>query len=180
MNRVTPSTPSDDLRAHADAPAIGGGVLTEDLARFCESGVSVVIGWLGRGGLPLAGVALGCRVKDDGTVRVLLRRAANAGLVETVEAGDGLAVTFTEPLNHRSIQLKTSRAATAAPEAADLEMLARQCARFRGILERIDYTPEFAAFYTAYRPQEIVAIDFTPEQGFVQTPGPGAGSAFGS
>jgi hypothetical protein len=172
-----PATPSEDLEARRNwAGPVIAGVLTEDLARFCQSGVSVVLGTRADG-LPLAGVALACIVNPSGKIRILLREPANTALLRAFESGAGIAATFTEPRTHRSIQLKAVSARQVAATEQDLVSVARQIAIFKSELESAGYSAELTSHYSAYRPDEIVAIEFTPREAFVQTPGPGAGSA---
>jgi hypothetical protein len=172
-----PATPSDDLEARRKwtGPVIAG-VLTDDLVRFCQSGVSVVLGTRADG-LPLAGIALACIVDPAGKVRIFLREPANGGLLRALEGGAEIAATFTEPRTHRSIQLKAAGAHKIPVTEQDLASVARQTGIFRSELESAGYSAEITSHYCAYRPDEVVAIEFTPEEAFVQTPGPGAGSA---
>jgi hypothetical protein len=174
-----PSTPTDDLAARRDwdGPVLARGVLTTELAAFCQSGLSVVVASRERDGRPIVGRALGCRVDDQGRVRVLLRRPASQALLQAVGQGAGLAVTLTQPSTHRSIQLKAARAAVAAPTASDGAAAEAQAARFRDELVDVGYPAPFATIYCAFERHELAALDFVPEHAFVQTPGPSAGSA---
>lgn len=172
-----PSSPSDDLAAFVSrqgSPAIG--ILSEDIAAFCQSGISIIIAARGRDGDPVAGLALGCTIDTAGSVRILLRRSANEALLDALLAGSRIAATFSRPADHRSIQLKGSDAALLDTMAADEEILAAQCAGMARELVDAGYSPAFAAVYCAYAFSDIVIVAFDPEQIFVQTPGPGAGS----
>jgi hypothetical protein len=113
-------------------------------------------------------------------VRVFLRRPLNRALLEAVEQGGRIAATFTRPETHRSIQLKASRARIAAFVREDKASLEHQCAAFRGELVGVEYTDAFAAAYCIWSEDELGVLEFVPEQAFVQTPGPGAGSALPS
>jgi hypothetical protein len=96
---------------------------------------------------------------------------------ETLANGAGLAVTFTQPSTHRSIQLKAAGATVAAPGVSDGPAVAVQTAGFRSELVARGYPETFAVAFTAFEPHELAAVDFVPEHAFVQTPGPSAGSA---
>lgn len=145
------------------------------MAAFCESGVSVSVAARRADGRAIAGVALGARARPEASVRVLLRGPANRELAAAVRAGSPVAVTFSRPSDHRSVQLKAARATVIEPAAEDLAALAGQTAVFREALLAIGYSPAFAALYGAYSPGEVIAVRFVPERAFVQTPGPGAG-----
>jgi hypothetical protein len=172
------SSPSTELarRRSWAGPTLAGGVLTAEIVDFCESGISIILASAARG-RPFVGRGIGCRVSQGGEVRIILRRSSNAALLEAVERGGGIAITFTQPSNDRSIQLKSARARIAALTADDGPTALRQTAAFRVALMGVGYSEAFAAAYCAYEPHELVALDFMPEQAFVQTPGPSAGSA---
>lgn len=172
-----PARPADDLAVPAGRRdrIAEGSALSRELAAFMQSGISVILGAVGANRQPIAGVALACRIEADGRVRVLLRRPANLALLEALGAGGAVAVTFSRPRDHRSIQVKASRARIVPCRAEDLPELARQCAGMRDELVGAAYPPAFAAAYAAYEPGEVAAIELAADRAFVQTPGPGAG-----
>lgn len=174
-----PATPRQELDARRRwaGREIGGGVLTPELAEFCQSGLSVILGSRGIDGRPICGLALACIVEESGKVRILLRESANTELLRALDDGAYIAATFSEPRTHRSVQLKAGSARRSAATAEDLAATARQCAIFMSELESAGYTSEFVSLYCAYSTDEIGAVEFSPQEAFVQTPGPGAGSA---
>lgn len=180
MPRATPFTPSQDIEARRrSAGPIIAGVLTRELADFCESGVSVVLAVSTISGQPIAGLALACRITSEGTMKIFLREPANVPLLAALAGGSVIALTFTEPRTHRSIQVKADRARRVELESGDIERVARQVAFFESELVFVNYTPRFAAYYCAYRDEEVVALELSPRHAFVQTPGPGAGEQLG-
>ncbi len=173
-----PHTPDIDLAARR-AYAGGGGtseVLTPDLAAFCQSGVSVIVAACLPAGAPVAGLGCGCRVLPDGRMRLLLPRPGNEGLLAMVEQGAAIAITFSQPITHRSIQVKGSRGVVAALEEADRLEAVRQSRGIRGELVDVGYAPTFAEAYCRVDLDILVALDLTLDAAFVQTPGPGAGA----
>lgn len=176
MPRALPFTPSQDIEARRrwSGPAVAG-VLTQELAEFCQSGVSVVIAARAADGTPMAGMAKACLITPEGMMRIFLPGPANAGLLDAFSRGSPIAATFSAPRNHRSIQVKSGPVQRADIQVGDLDEVARQIRIFASELVIVNYTPRFAAAYTGYRPEEIVAIEFLPDDAFVQTPGPGAG-----
>lgn len=176
-----PFTPSQDLEARRNwtGPVVAG-VLTAELAEFCRSGVSIVIAASTPDRMPLAGRALACRFLPDGRMRIFLPQAINAALLAAFDQGSPIAVTFSAPHNHRSIQIKATAMRRVALEDGDLEETARQVRAFEDDLVFVHYTRRFAGHYTAYRPQEAIAIEIAPTEAFVQTPGPGAGELLAS
>lgn len=108
---------------------------------------------------------------------MVLRQSSNSALLRAIRDGGGLAATFTKPTTHRSIQLKAGAARIDASAEQDAPAAEAQTAAFGANLVACGYPEEFARAYAAFAPHDLAAIDFVPEQAFVQTPGPGAGSA---
>lgn len=175
-----PSTPLEELSARRSwvGPTLADGILTPDVAVFCQSGLSVVLGTRDpRSGFPVSGRGLGCRIDHEGRVRVMLRRTANEALLKALTEGAGIAVTFTKPSSHRSIQLKAGSARVVPAENEDGVAVEVQRGKFRDELIECGESTEFATIYCTSARHELTAIEFMPEQAFVQTPGPSAGSA---
>lgn len=171
-----PFSPYQDLEARRSwAGPVVAGVLTTELAEFCESGVSIVIAASTREGFPVAGRAKACRILPDGRMRILLAGAFNAPLLAAFDQGSPIAATFSAPHNHRSIQVKALTVRHVTLEEGDHAEVHRQVKAFEDDLVFVHYTRKFSQHYTAYRPEETVAIEFSPVEAFVQTPGPGAG-----
>ena len=173
-----PASASEEVvaRQRWTGATLAGGVLTRELADFCTSGVSIVLASSEGVGRPVVGRGLACRIDDDGRMRIVLRRSSNRTLLQALEGGGRIAATFTQPTTHRSIQVKARGAAVAEPGIADGPAAVSQTLAFRRELVDVGYPDMFAAPYVAFEPHELVALDFLPEQAFVQTPGPSAGS----
>jgi hypothetical protein len=173
---LQPFTPSQDLEARREwAGPVVAGVLTTELAEFCEGGVSVVIAASNADGMPIAGRAKACRIMPSGRMRIFLAEALNAPLFAAFDRGSPIAVTFSAPRNHRSIQVKALSVRRVALDEGDLAEVARQIQAFEDDLVFVHYSRRFSEHYTAYRPDEVIAVEFSPKDSFVQTPGPGAG-----
>lgn len=174
-----PASPDQELaaRRRSDDRSVAAEVLTADLARFCQSGVSIVIASGDRDGWPVVGRGLACRIDGPGPVRIVLRVSSNSALLDAVRDGGGLAVTFTRPTTHRSIQLKAAAAQIGALAPEDAPAARTQTAAFSADLVACGHPDEFAQAYCIFEPHDLTAVDFVPGQAFVQTPGPGAGSA---
>jgi hypothetical protein len=151
--------------------------LTAELTDFCQSGISIVLGSRSADGFPVAGRALACIIGPTGVVRLLLAQAPNRPLLAAIARGGAIAATFTRPQNHRSIQLKSSRARLGECAPHERSVVEAQCAGLVDELMGVGYSEPFAATYCAWKDRDLVAIEFAVEGAFVQTPGPGAGSA---
>lgn len=173
-----PSRPPEELsarRVHSGA-TLAGGVLTDELSQFCQSGVSVVLASCDENHRPVVGRGLACRIDQAGKVRLVIRKDSNLCLLRSIAQGGGLAATFTKPTTHRSIQLKASFARIGATAPQDGEAATRQTAALTANLVEDGYWDAFAAHYCAFERDELTVLEFIPERAFVQTPGPGAGS----
>ncbi|MSU90774.1 hypothetical protein GE300_14315 [Rhodobacteraceae bacterium 2CG4] len=174
-----PSTPSEELaeRRGWTGPTLADGVLTAELAEFCQSGLSIVLASSDAARRPVVGRGLACRIDADGRIRVTYREAPNLALQQALAAGAPVAATFTKPYSHRSIQLKAPRAEIVRPAPPDGPATFVQASAFRDELISVGYTETLASGYTRFEPHELAALEFLPESAFVQTPGPSAGSA---
>jgi hypothetical protein len=171
------STPADEIAARRKAGAtLANGVLTEDMAAFCQSGVGIAVASRDGEGWPVLSRGRGCRIDADGRVRVILRSGSAAAVVEAIAAGRPVAATFSQPGSHRSIQLKAASGEVRPAEPADGAAADAQSAVFRDLLMAAAYPDVFATTYCSAGGQPLAVIEFTPAAAFVQTPGPGAGS----
>ena len=157
-------------------PTTTAAALDEELAAFIQSGVSIVVA--GRND-ELVGDMIrgcGCRVSADRRrVTVLVDPIRSDALLDDITSNGMIAVVFSRPSTHRSIQLKGTDARRARVTAADQAAIDRSLAAWVAELVSIGYTAEFAAAVRG-RPEWPVALTFTPTAGFQQTPGPDAGT----
>ena len=150
--------------------------LEVELAAFIQSGVSIVVA--GRNDELVGDVirGCGCRVSADRQrVTVLVDPMRSDALLHDITSNGMIAVVFSRPSTHRSIQLKGTDARRARVTAADQAAIDRSLAAWVAELVSIGYTAEFAAAVRG-RPEWPVALTFTPTAGFQQTPGPDAGT----
>lgn len=176
--KLSPASPDADLKTGPTDSELWapGSILTRELVDFVQSGISVNVAAVSRQGRPLVGIGLACTVDRQGGMRILLRAPANRELLEAIRAKSAVAVTFARPVDHRSIQFKALHATIHPVEAADAIAASRQGAGMRSELVAVDLSDEFALSYVDFDPDELIAICLVPQQAFVQTPGPGAGT----
>lgn len=157
-------------------PSTAAAALDEELAAFIQSGVSIVVA--GRNDELIGDMirGCGCRVSADRRrVTVLVDPMRSEALLEDIGSNGMIAVVFSRPSTHRSIQLKGTDARRVRVTAADLAVIDHSLAAWVAELVSIGYSKEFAAAVRG-RPERPVAITFTPTAGFQQTPGPDAGT----
>lgn len=173
-----PHSPEDELDAHrahferAGTPA----VLTPDIAAFCESGISVIVALGASDAAPVAGTGCGCRILDNGRMRLLLLAGSNGALLDAAERGAPVAATFSKPVTHRSIQIKGTGTLRAEPTEEDRQAALHQMAGLRNELREVEYNSRFSEAYCHVEVDDIAVVEFAPQVAFVQTPGPGAGA----
>ena len=151
-------------------------VLDEDHASFIQGGVSVVVATRDAELASHVVRGCGCRVsRDRRRVTVLVEPARVGTVLEDVAANGLVAVVFSQPSTHRTIQLKGTDARLARVTAADRAVSARHLESWVAELTRIGYRQEFSQVVRGHADRGLVAIAFTPTSAFQQTPGPGAG-----
>lgn len=171
----TPDAALQALAAQAAAPC-PDSILTDEIAAFCQGGVSVIIALGGQGETPIAGTGSGCVVLTTGRMRLLLPATGNEALLLAARSGRPVAATFSRPVTHRSIQIKGDETTLGVANDEDIASARRQLAGLHVELRDIDYTQQFCDAYCYVADHDVAVIEFTPRQAFVQTPGPGAGA----
>jgi hypothetical protein len=150
--------------------------LDPELAAFIQGGVAVVIASSNDRLEPDVVRGCGCRVsRDRRRVTVLFDRSRGDRILQDCTASRRIAVVFTQPSTHRTIQLKGTDAAAVRATAADLAIARDHCERWIQELVQLGYTREFSAAIWGSLPTSLAAIAFTPTSAFQQTPGPTAG-----
>jgi len=159
-------------------PAQGVQVVSDELAGFIESGVSVLVGTRDAGLLPSAMRGMGVRVEEGGAeVTVFLPEATSARAIANLRDNGHVAVCFSRPQDHRSIQVKGRAVAIRAAGASDRPVVER----YRGALaESLAFVgvPVPTTLRLAHWPCHAVRVRV--EGVFQQTPGPDAGAPLGA
>lgn len=151
-------------------------VLDAEHAAFIQGSVSVIVA--ARDAELVADVVrgCGCRVSADRRrVTVLVDAGRADAVLRGIGANGMIAVVFTQPSTHRTIQLKGTDARLAKVTAADRRVVARNVEDWVVELTSIGYRPEFARVIHGGDTARLAAITFTPANAFQQTPGPRAG-----
>lgn len=156
-------------------------LIDEELAAFLQSGIAVHAASVGPGNVAQLARAAGCRIAPDRrSVTVYLVQSQGSELLDQVRASGAIAVVFTKPKSHRTVQLKGGDARVIAPRAEDLADIDRQVGAFDAELSSIGFPKRFGWVLAGGSPAGLAAITFTPTGAFLQTPGPSAGSALRS
>lgn len=152
-------------------------LLPADLVAMMDRGVSVNVASRDAAMRPSLMRAVGSSVADGGrTITVYVSRRQSRQLVQDIAATGHVAVVFSEPSTHRTVQVKATRAALRNAGPADEPVLARYLASMEHEIQRVGYAPEVPRAMLAHRLEDVVAVTFEPELAFDQTPGPKAGT----
>ncbi|MFO1202543.1 MAG: hypothetical protein U1E58_07875 [Tabrizicola sp.] len=151
--------------------------LSRDVIDFLESGLSVILGVVGPDGRARAGRALAVRVLADGRLRLIYPEEGNAAIIAAAAAAGPLAVTFSAPVSHRTIQIKGSSCQPEEMDEQDRLATDRQASTFAATLEAIGYPPYFVNAFCRYSSAKLCVLSVLPQIAFEQTPGPGAGGS---
>jgi hypothetical protein len=151
--------------------------LTVEQAAFLQSPVSINIGAVGRDGWPCVCRAQGAVVaRDRRALTVLLSAARGREVLDALNGGSGVTAVFSRPTTHATLQLKAPRATRMATNSAHRACNARYAAAFGGELGALGYGDELVHGLVALMAaSDLVALRFSPEIVFDQTPGPAAG-----
>jgi hypothetical protein len=150
------------------------------LADFIQGGVSVVIASCNAALEADVVRGCGCRVSRNlRRVTVLYDRSRSGLVLENVAANGRIAVVFSQPSTHQTIQLKGADATPVRTTAADLAIVAGHRELWVQDLCRAGYKRDFATAIWGALPQALAAVTFTPTAAFQQTPGPAAGQPLG-
>lgn len=151
-------------------------ILSDEQVRFIESGVSISAASRDVRRVPSVSKAVGCRVAADRRQVTVLVDATQAGqLLQDVAACGALAVVFSLPSSHRTLQLKGRDARLVPLAAGDAELAARHREAFAEDLLPLGYALPFARATHDFQAERLQALCFTLSDLFEQTPGPNAG-----
>jgi hypothetical protein len=140
-------------------------------------GISMTAASRGDGNLPELGRVHGCRVAADRSrVTVFLPADQYPGLIGALRASRAIAVVFSQPATHRTIQLKGTDARLEPLAPGDAERAAQATDSFAAGLGALGYNETMVRAAVWYEPSALVAVGFTPCAAFQQTPGPRAGA----
>ena len=143
---------------------------------FMQGGVSISVASCGSNGMPQLVRAIGCRVSDDGQrVTVFVPESKSQAVQRDIFANGAIAVAFTQPSTHRTMQLKSrdARVSTLAPGDAELVEAYRNA--FVAEVGAIGFHEQMVRTLLSCPAEAMVALTFCPSEAYTQTPGPNAG-----
>ncbi len=156
-------------------------LLSEAKAAFIQRHIAINMASRDAEHRPSVARAYGCRVAADRRqVTVFLSVPAAQPLLNDVRGQRLVAVVFSRPSTHETIQLKGSDARIEALRDGDVAVIDAYLASFLADLRSVGYVDPFASNIERNLLRDFVAVTFTPTAAFEQTPGPNAGRKLGS
>src|SRR5262245_58387094 len=151
-------------------------LLDAGTAAFIEGGVSITASSRDANKTPSMARAVGCRVSTDReSVTVLVPKSRAPELLDSIAFCHQIAVVFSEPTTHRTIQLKGTDAAIVPIEKSDAKLNERFADAFVAEVCPLGYEEDVVRSLVSCGVEDLTAIKFTPSLAFQQTPGPRAG-----
>jgi len=151
--------------------------LDEETAAFMMAGTSMHAASCDRDGVANLSRPIACRVSPDRTrVTVFMLASHSGAMLADFRANGRIAVVFTMPSTHRTIQLKGHDAAVEPLHEDDPIVIARHREAFARDLERIGFARSVPVALLEGARGDVIAVAFTIAAAFTQTPGPGAGA----
>ncbi len=147
--------------------------LTGEVVDFIESGVSILVGTRDAGLRPACTRAMGAAMDAARAVlTIYLPEPTAARALANLRDNAQIAVTFSRPMTHRSLQIKGI--CTGVRPSTDADRLVQE--RYRaGYAEQLQVVGVRRAVSSRLAYWPSVAVDVAIGDVFVQTPGPGAG-----
>jgi hypothetical protein len=139
-------------------------------------GISITAASRTAGMVPELGRAHGCRMAPDRRrAVVLLPGDQYPALIGALRESRAIAVVFSQPSTHRTIQLKGGDASFVPVDGRDLALIRAQIDAKVWELVPLGYAEGLVRSVFHGEPEDIVGVSFTPNAAFMQTPGPKAG-----
>lgn len=154
----------------------GAPILDAKQAIFLSGPVAINVASHDPALTPSVARGFGCRVSGDlRQVTVFVSVLRSRALLRDLGAGAPIAVVFTRPKTHETLQLAGTNAEVRSLTQGDQELVRAYGEAFGTEIRALGYADYFTRAITAPVEEETIALAFTPEAVFEQTPGPSAG-----
>jgi hypothetical protein len=151
-------------------------IIDDETAAFIQQFVSINLATRNRDNRPALARAAGCRLDPTRSqLTVYLSGDHNHTVLTNLRDNHTLAVVFSRPTTHRTIQFKGNDAQIVPLTAEDLPVMQAYRESFIQELAGIGYPPAFCDAIFAPLDEHYLGIRFTPARAYSQTPGPNAG-----
>lgn len=151
-------------------------LLSDSTVAFIEREVAIDVASCSAHLRPSSARGFAGRVSPDRRrITVFVRRAESTQLVQDLLSQDVIAVVFCLPETEAAIQIKGRQVTLSAASAQECDHVRAYRDAFVEGIVRLGYARDFGQTYLAVEAGQLLAVSFTPEVIFEQTPGPLAG-----
>ncbi|HXV64492.1 MAG TPA: hypothetical protein VEK15_27590 [Vicinamibacteria bacterium] len=150
-------------------------LIDEGTSDFIQGGVSIIASSSGRQNQPTIVRAVGCLVSDNRRQVTVLTPGSDP-FTDAVRETRTIAVAFTQPSTHQTIQLKGNDAEINPGRNDDARLMERYVRAFVAEVCPLGYSEELIRAMVWCDPDNVSRITFHPTAAFLQTPGPRAGA----
>ena len=151
--------------------------LPSGFAEMMASGVSCIVSSCSATLQPSIMRAMGTLVQPGAAeITVFLSRSQAGQLLQDIADTGRMAVVFSHPASHRTVQFKARHPRLRDATEADLPVLQRYLCAMEDELAEVDIGRPFVHAMFSHCLEDLVALSFVPEQAFDQSPGPKAGA----
>jgi hypothetical protein len=155
-------------------PALPSPIGPEQAALIARP-VSIIVGSRDAQLRPHVMRAVGCRLSDDRRrVTLLMPAQSSRAVLDDLRANGQIAVVFSEPSTHRTLQVKGTDAWVTPCGPDDAALAERTLQAFTGEIGQLGFAAEVAHTILAHG-HDLLAVHFSVAAAFEQTPGPAAG-----
>lgn len=160
-----------------NTPPPEGLLLSREHVAMIDKGVSAIVSSCDAQLRPSIMRAVGSAISPDGrSITVYLVRQQSRQLLQDIAATGRVAVVFSEPSTHHTLQVKAPAARARAMDDSDVPVLTRYLESMEREIALVGFAPALTRAMLAHRRDDVVAISFEPVEAYDQTPGPRAGS----
>lgn len=149
----------------------------QEIPAFIREAVSIIAASRSAALKPSIARAAGCRLDPSGKRITLFVAAPQAqSFLDGVRQTRSIAVVFSRPSSHRTLQLKASDALVEALLPKDAAGIEAYVDAFVAEVAPLGFSEAFSRALLWAPPTDFVGVTFSPEAAFDQTPGPRAGA----
>jgi len=155
-------------------------LLSPQLISLIQKGVSTIVASADTAMRPSIMRAVGSTITPDGlTLTVYLARQQSRQVLLDLASTGRIAVVFSQPHSHRTVQVKANHVRMRPMQASDLPILQQYLSNMEDEIALVGFDAAFTRRMLAYNMEDVVAVSFEAHEAFDQTPGPMAGSRIG-
>lgn len=108
-------------------------------------------------------------------LELILNEPQSVTLLQDIDRTQTVAVVFSEPTTHRTLQMKGRDARIITADQQDMALAARSTEAFAVEIGKLGYSKVFTNRLMSCVETGLMVVRFTPQEIYQQTPGPEAG-----